>query len=115
MFNYYPILLEADKKQPKWQGEQFTKGIYQLVVPMEKIKDSIFSKNASYIIGNVNCQYWRFNINLTSAISVWIKAVAINNITFDEPMVHIIGRFQKQGTQIYFVPETEKHYDAQPY
>lgn len=113
-FNYYPILLEADKKQPKWQGEQFTKGIYQLVVPKKELKRSIFSENACYIPGNQG-QYWKFTVNLDRNLGAWLKAMEIGNITFDDEVYHIIGRFSKRGTKFYFAPDFETHYDAKPY
>lgn len=113
-FNYYPILLEADVKQPKWQGEQFTKGIYQLVVPKEKLKRSIFSEDACYIYGN-DTRHWKFTIQMDRGLGGWFRAMEIGNLTFDDQFYHLIGRFAKRGTKFYFVPEFETHYDAKPY
>ncbi|ENW7449893.1 hypothetical protein [Escherichia phage FL33] len=114
-FNYYPILLEKDAKQPKWQGPQFIKGVYQLVVPKDKIYSSSYcTESACSIFGN-SSPYWNFDIKLDRNIDIWLKAMDIGNITFDENNYHIIGRFSKRGKELYFTPEIERKFDAKPY
>ena len=110
---YHIYLIEKFKKQPKWQGPQFDKGIYAIRLPLADIKVSLFSTNANYIHGEFS-PFKDFTTYLTRCTKTWLQAMNIGNIVFDEPYITIIGHFEKQGTKRYFIPETEVHYDS-PY
>lgn len=109
---YNVIILEEFKKQPKWKGPQFAKGIYALRIRIDEIKTAYAGKDPDYCHGHG--VFAQFTTHLKRGTRPWIQAASIGNITFDDPYVTIIGQFEKNGSDIFFVPETEKYYDS-PY
>lgn len=109
---YNLIMIEEFKQQPKWKGPQFNKGIFALRIKIEDIYAACAAKDPDYCHGSG--VFSRFTTNLKRSTKPWFQAMAIGNIVFEDPYITIIGQFEKTGNDIFFVPETEKHYDS-PY
>ncbi|BAQ23204.1 conserved hypothetical protein [Edwardsiella phage PEi26] len=110
---YQAYLIEKFQAQPKWKGPQFDKGIYALRIRIDEIRNSYQSKDPEYMTGEFG-PFKQFTTNLKRNTRSWLKAASIGNITFEGDFVTMIGQFEKNGSDFYFVPETEVHYDS-PY
>ena len=109
---YQAYLIEKFQVQPKWKGPQFVKGIYALRIPINKINRAYLNKDPEYMHGEG--VFSQFTTNLKRNTRTWLQAASIGNITFDGDIVTMIGQFEKNGSDFYFVPETKVHYDS-PY
>lgn len=112
---YQAILIKQDVKQPKWAGPagNFVKGVYAINFELNNLRKSIFAKNPCTITGEFG-EFSKFTTHMERGTKPWLQAMMLGNITFDEPRVTIIGRFEKRGVDVFFVPEQEEHYDS-PY
>lgn len=107
---YFAQLIEEFPKQTAWKTYNFVKGIYAIRIMRGSLRGGYTHEHPSYISCQDNKAPWNFDINLDRDASKLVNAMRINNVTFDDESCTIIGRFDKRGRELYFTPETGKHY-----
>ena len=97
------VLLQRDEVQKKWKNYTREHGIYALT----------FDPSQCYSWSQIslwNGRTHQDNVKIKDSTSVLCKAVAKGNlIRNSDGFITIIGRFEKNGEKVTFVPETEKY------
>lgn len=95
MKGYQIECLERDEIQKKWKGTQFVHGIQLLTFSLEKLH--------TWDAGLYDHTGNNF-IRLHDRLKDWLAAASCGNVIFDGDKVSVIGRLEKHGKRVIFIP-----------